>query len=191
MSVCSIQECDRAMQARGWCRVHYRRWIRHGDPTFTKWDPDWRFKNQTAPQGDCIVWTGYLSDKGYAIIRNGGKPQLAHRFSYERHTGPIPSGMQVDHTCHNRACVKPQHLRLASNKQNSENIVGATARSKSGIRGVTPERKTGRWRATVGHLGKQINVGTFKEVAEAEAAVIAKRNELFTHNDADRKTNVL
>lgn len=33
---------------------------------------------------------------------------------------------------------------------------------------------------------KYVHVGYFTVKAEAEAAVIAKRNELFTHNDADR-----
>jgi len=38
----------------------------------------------------------------------------------------------------------------------------------------------------VKHFGKIHYVGTFDSVAEAEIAVVAKRNELFTHNDADR-----
>lgn len=29
---CSIDECDGRVLARGWCRVHYRRWHSHGDP---------------------------------------------------------------------------------------------------------------------------------------------------------------
>lgn len=186
MKVCSVQGCDQKHHGHGWCRLHYVRWKNYGDPHFNKWDPDVRFRDKTEKRGDCIVWTGYIGPKGYAAFRNGGKPQLVHRFSYERHFGAIPQGMQVDHTCHNRACVQPLHLRLASNKQNSENITGATARSASGVRGVTASGKNGRWRASVGHRGRQVHVGMFANLADAEAAVIAKRNELFTHNDADR-----
>ena len=29
---CSIGECERPRKARGWCSVHYGRWVRHGDP---------------------------------------------------------------------------------------------------------------------------------------------------------------
>lgn len=29
---CSIQGCEKTMQARGWCSTHYARWRRHGDP---------------------------------------------------------------------------------------------------------------------------------------------------------------
>ena len=35
--------------------------------------------------------------------------------------------------------------------------------------------------------GKRHHVGYFTTVQDAEAAVIAKRNELFTHNDLDRQ----
>ena len=31
-TTCSIEGCERAKLARGWCRAHYNRWKRHGDP---------------------------------------------------------------------------------------------------------------------------------------------------------------
>jgi hypothetical protein len=31
-SVCSVEDCEREIQARGWCRLHYQRWYRRGDP---------------------------------------------------------------------------------------------------------------------------------------------------------------
>lgn len=31
---CSIEDCERDYLARGWCDMHYRRWRRHGDPTY-------------------------------------------------------------------------------------------------------------------------------------------------------------
>jgi len=37
------------------------------------------------------------------------------------------------------------------------------------------------------HNGKHYQAGYFDEIADAEAAVIAMRNELFTHNTFDRK----
>jgi hypothetical protein len=29
---CSVEGCDRPVHQRGWCRAHYMRWWRHGDP---------------------------------------------------------------------------------------------------------------------------------------------------------------
>ena len=35
---CSIEGCDSPVQgiAHGWCRMHYARWWRHGDPLITR-----------------------------------------------------------------------------------------------------------------------------------------------------------
>lgn len=29
---CSLEDCDEAAFARGWCKRHYTRWWRYGDP---------------------------------------------------------------------------------------------------------------------------------------------------------------
>jgi hypothetical protein len=34
--VCSVSDCERPVQARGWCRKHYERWRLHGDPHFVR-----------------------------------------------------------------------------------------------------------------------------------------------------------
>jgi hypothetical protein len=92
--------------------------------------------------------------------------------------------MFVDHICSNRVCVRPDHLRIVTRKENSEHLTGADKNSVSGVRGVT--RQKNRWRAQVRHNGKLISVGSYINIEDAEAAVIAKRLELFTHNDSDR-----
>jgi len=60
-------------------------------------------------------------------------------------------------------------------------------RGISGIRGVSWYKRSGKWRAGVWSAKRYHYVGSFTDLADAEAAVIAKRNELFTHNDADRR----
>jgi hypothetical protein len=143
-----------------------------------------RFWAKAEERGGCLVWTGYTTPKGYGKVGVNGVVMRAHRVAYELTNGPIPAGMQIDHTCHVRACIKPEHLRPVTQKQNQENRAGAIRNNKSGVRGVASH--SGRWGAHVGHNGIQLYLGMFATVEEAEAVVVAKRLELFTHNDADR-----
>ena len=143
--------------------------------------PSERFAARVDKSGDCWLWTAGRSRDGYGMFRaEAGRKMYAHRWSYAEHFGPIPEGMDIDHLCHNRACVNPAHLRLATRKQNAENRRGAQSNSRSGVRGVSWCERTNRWRAVVGHHGKHVHVGRFLSLADAEAAVIAKRRELYT-----------
>ena len=123
---------------------------------------------------------------GYGLLSVNGRMIGAHRYSYILHHGPIADGMFVDHICHNRGCVNPDHLRQATPKQNQENRYGAQRGNSSGVRGVSWVTSRGYWSAGVKHNNRSYNVGSFSTIAEAEAAVIEKRKQLFTHNDMDR-----
>ncbi len=37
MKLCSIEKCENKYWARGWCRNHYERWRRNGDPNITQY----------------------------------------------------------------------------------------------------------------------------------------------------------
>jgi hypothetical protein len=52
----------------------------------------------------------------------------AHRWSYEYFIANIPSGLDLDHLCRNRACVNPWHLEPVTNEVNVKR--GADARRK-------------------------------------------------------------
>lgn len=144
-----------------------------------------RFWAKVNKTDNCWEWTAYRSPKGYGQLGFVGRVMAAHRYSYELHVGPIPEGIQVDHVCFNRACVRPDHLRLTTPKQNQENRSGARKDSGSGVRGVTFTQ--GKFMGHIRHERRFIYVGRFNTLLEAEAAVTAKRLELFTHNDIDRK----
>lgn len=133
----------------------------------------------------CWWWKLYINRGGYGHLNRQGKIYRAHRFAYEISKGLLADGMDVDHLCHNRACVNPDHLRATTRKQNLENL--GARRGNTGVRGVHYIKDRGKYLASLRHHGKSIHCGIYWTLQEAEAAVIAKRNELFTHNDADRK----
>lgn len=192
---CTIEGCEGKQTALGLCGSHYHRQRKYGDPLAgppfaVKYASiEERFWAKVDKSGDCWIWTAHLFHDGYgqfATKTNGvTRTWRAHRISFEWSNGPIPDGMLIDHRCHNRACVNPDHLRLANRNQNNQNRLGAQSNSRSGIRGVQ-RLPSGRWQARVRHKKQDIHVGIFDTAEEADAAVKAKRNELFTHNDLDR-----
>lgn len=149
-----------------------------------------RFWSKLDRSGECWEWTASLNAKGYGQFfckRNGrSKSFRAHRLAYELSVGEIPSGMSIDHKCHNKSCANPQHLRVTTNKENHENLSGPNRNSTSGIRGVCWDQGRQKWKSTVMHNGRTFNLGVFDDIEQAESVVVAKRLELFTHNDMDR-----
>jgi hypothetical protein len=61
----------------------------------------------------CWEWAGPLDKNGYGVINQGQRRIFAHRVVYEINFGPIPQGLEPDHLCRNRRCVRPDHLYLA------------------------------------------------------------------------------
>lgn len=188
--LCSIEGCNEKHYGNDLCNLHYQRLRFNGDPNKVQRirnDDELRFESFVDKSESCWIWTGYRNNSGYGRLNIGQRNTLAHRYSYELHYGAIPEGLMVDHMCHNPACVNPAHLRLATAKQNQENLSGPRIDNRLGVRGVSLTR-TGKYKAKVGHNGEVIEVGTFDSLEEADLAVRAKRNELFTHNILDRKT---
>lgn len=147
-----------------------------------------RFNARTIPDGDCLLWdTPHSTGYGYFYMKTAGPVQhRAHRIAYIIAHGEIPEGMQVDHICYHKACVNPKHLRLTTHKQNQENRPRARRGSSSGVRGVYWDKQRGKWGTCITHNNRRISAGRYESITDAEAAVKAKRNELFTHNDLDR-----
>lgn len=77
-----------------------------------------RFWPKVDKAGDCWLWTGVRNPKGYGRFHLGGRLLMAHRIAYELTVGPIPEGMQLDHLCRTRACVRPDHLEPVTQRVN-------------------------------------------------------------------------
>ena len=122
---CDVDGCDRRHYARGWCAMHYARWLRGGDPGSSALrrstdDPSERFNAKYATDANgCWIWQAFINPDGYGMFRFDGRMRLAHRFSYLHHVGPIPDGMELDHECRVRSCVNPDHLVPMSHPENN------------------------------------------------------------------------
>ena len=77
---------------------------------------------------ECWNWNGRLRPSGYGcfrIILKFGCPRknfLAHRVAYAIETGSDPANLLVLHSCDNRKCVNPSHLRTGTNKDNTTDL---------------------------------------------------------------------
>ena len=75
--------------------------------------------NVKVSEGGCWEWQKSCGSHGYGNIATGGqRNETAHRVSYEVFVGPIPEGLLVLHSCNNRKCCNPQHLRVGDTRDN-------------------------------------------------------------------------
>lgn len=75
----------------------------------------------------CWLWLGNLNDQGYGRFYFQSRDTRAHVWAFTHCVGPIPPGLQPDHTCRNRACVNPLHLELVTVRVNVLRGIGPTA----------------------------------------------------------------
>ena len=159
---CSIKGCPKLRHGRGYCAMHYARWRQHGDPLFvlyvrsTKPTAEGRFwskvnKDGPVPEyaphlGPCWLWLAGRNAYGYGMF---AKYHLAHRFSYELLVGPVPVGLELDHLCRVRSCVRSDHLEPVTHLENCR-------------RGETGRHQTRKTHCPKGHPYNEENTKVYK-----------------------------
>lgn len=92
---------------------------------------DWDLRNPIRcwPWTASLMWRGY-GQFGFKDINGKHCVGRAHRMAYEMFFGETPSGLHVDHLCHqppgckageecpHRKCCNPFHMTLVTNSQN-------------------------------------------------------------------------
>lgn len=79
----------------------------------------WGKVSRLSTDDGCWVWTGYRINGRYGVFGIGSRTKLAHRVAYALEYGDIPCGVVVRHACNNPSCVRPSHLRLGTERDNT------------------------------------------------------------------------
>lgn len=92
-----------------------------------------RIEANTIPKKDssgiitCFVpiQTGLLVKNKHADtykVSVGKEKRLVHKFIYEQCIGPVPTGYDVSHLCHNESCCNLKHLYMEPHADNMARI---------------------------------------------------------------------
>ena len=124
---CSMHGCDKPVNGRSMCVMHYTRLRRHGDVNYESKASGSNLKRLefygwTEVESGCWEWKGKLDTGGYGVINvESQRGAKAHRVAYAVWVGPI-GDMHVLHKCDNRRCINPDHLWLGTHSDNMQDM---------------------------------------------------------------------
>lgn len=139
---CLVDGCDRPVHAKGCCDMHYRRFLKFGDPSA---GPAFRstgrnealefFKNTvlTYEADDCLLWPYAKGKHGHGTFKYKNRMQPVHRVLCKmRHGLPPTRKHHAAHNCGVSSCVNYRHIRWATAKENAADklIHGTDARGE-------------------------------------------------------------
>lgn len=206
--ICTVQDCGRVHFCRGYCRMHWLRWYRHGDPlanlpngykdlplighpVTVEGEECWAMplSGEKANGRETIVDLGdrWLVDPyrwhcsyGYAARHEGQTKILLHQMIIE-----VPDGCEPDHKNRNRLDNRRCNLRPSRHFQNCFN--GTLRKHKtSRYRGVFWASGKARWTAKIRDESVNVHLGHFRNEEDAARAwnlAVANRGEFALFNE--------
>lgn len=124
MTECNVAGCAKRIKARGWCSMHYWRWQTHGDPDHVAKQASVEWLKQAIATRDRTTcwddppWRTVTTEGGYPVIRYEGHSMVATRVVMLLTHRPRPAGHEVLHSCDNKRCLNPEHIRWGTRSEN-------------------------------------------------------------------------
>ncbi len=119
---------------------------------------------------------GCISHDGYRQIQICRRITFAHRIAWFITYGEIPQ--TIDHIDRNKQNNAIANLRLCNNSQNQGNR-GKSKNNTSGIKGVTYDKKNGKWQAQIKSEYVNKYLGRFASKQEAAEAYAKAAERVF------------
>lgn len=124
--ICSIPDCGKPHDSKGYCNSHYFRLRKHGDPLGgrTPRGELMRFIHEVALNHSseaCLTWPFGRKAGGYGMVLVDGKKTHPHRYICGLANGAPPTPEhQAAHSCGNghEGCIAPGHLSWKTCKDN-------------------------------------------------------------------------
>lgn len=122
---------------------------------------------------------GGVTANGYWCIRVLGGLYQAHRLAWLYVHGQWPSE-DIDHINGDRLDNRAANLRDVPNALNRQNTKRARRDSRTGLQGVTPYKKSGRFQARIKVAGKSVFLGVYDSAQLAHKRYLDAKAQLHS-----------
>lgn len=146
---CSAEHCPRPANCRNLCTKHYYRFRHAGllprvhnfGTGQTCEDKFWSRVNKNGPTmphmtTPCWEWEASHCSEGRGNVVYKGKTQLIHRMAWFFTYGQWPEPCCL-HSCDNRRCCNPNHLREGTRQDNVQDSIDRGRHTKGEISGLS------------------------------------------------------
>lgn len=144
------------------------------------YDPETGLFTNLTQRANCVkigALAGSIHHEGYISIRIDGFSYGAHRLVWLYVYGDFPKN-QIDHINQVKDDNRIVNLREANSSANKQNV-GLQKNNSSGYKGVTFNKKSGKWVVQLKINGKNMYFGHYCDLKEA---VIARKQAETTHH---------